>query len=76
MRPEKKKEVVTSEQLIAAGVHADWAPVLIKMNIHSIEDLKKANPNKLFNDLGGMRKKLKLEIKMPTLDEVKVWCAE
>ena len=76
MRPEKKKEVFTPEQLIEAGVHADWAPVLIKMNINSVEDLKNANPNKMFNDLGGMRKKLKLEIAMPTLDDVKRWCGQ
>lgn len=74
MKPEKKKEVITPEQLVNAGVAADWAPVLIKMNINSIEDLKNANPNKLFNDLGGMRKKLKLEIAMPALDDVKKWC--
>ena len=72
MKPEKK--VITPEQLVSAGVAADWAPVLIKMNINSIEDLKNANPNKLFNDLGGMRKKLKLEIAMPALDDVKKWC--
>ena len=74
MKPEKKKEIITPEQLVNAGVAADWAPVLIKMNINSIEDLKNANPNKLFNDLGGMRKKLKLEIAMPALDDVKKWC--
>lgn len=76
MRPEKKKEIITPEQLVEAGVAADWAPVLIKMNIHSLEDLKNANPNKLFNDLGGMRKKLKLEIAMPVLDDVKRWCGQ
>lgn len=74
MKPEKKKEVITPEQLVDPGVAADWAPVLIKMNINSIEDLKNANPNKLFNDLGGMRKKLKLEIAMPNLEDVKKWC--
>ncbi len=76
MRPEKKKEIITPEQLVEAGVHADWAPVLIKMNIHSLEDLKSTNPNKLFNDLGGMRKKLKLEISMPSTDDVKRWCGQ
>jgi lysyl-tRNA synthetase class 2 len=32
-----------------------------------------ANPNKLFNDVCGMRKKLKLEVANPTIDEVKGW---
>jgi lysyl-tRNA synthetase class 2 len=35
--------------------------------------LKSANPNKIFNDLGGMRKKLKIDEKMPLLDDVKSW---
>ncbi|PKP02498.1 MAG: lysine--tRNA ligase [Bacteroidetes bacterium HGW-Bacteroidetes-6] len=76
MRPEKKKEAITPEQLVEAGVHSDWAPVVIKMGFTSVDDLKNANPNKLFNDLGGMRKKLKLDITMPTLDDVKNWCGK
>jgi lysyl-tRNA synthetase class 2 len=35
-----------------------------------VEELKAGNPNKVFNDLGGMRKKLKLDITMPTKEEV------
>jgi lysyl-tRNA synthetase, class II len=38
-----------------------------------VSQLKEANANKIFNDLGGMRKKLKIEEKMPTLEEVKGW---
>ncbi len=76
MRPEKKKEAITPELLVEAGVHTDWAPVVLKMGINSIDDLKNANPNKLFNDLGGMRKKLKLDIPMPTLEDVKGWCSK
>jgi lysyl-tRNA synthetase class 2 len=44
------------------------------MNIATIEALKAANPNKIFNDLGGMRKKLKIEEKMPSREEIEVWC--
>ena len=39
----------------------------------SIEDFKKANPNKVFNDMGGLRKKLKVEEALPTLDTLKGW---
>ena len=36
----------------------------------------KASPNKLHNDLSGMRKKMKLkEVKNPTLEEVQEWIA-
>jgi lysyl-tRNA synthetase class 2 len=38
-----------------------------------LKDFKEANPNKLFNDLNGLRKKLKLEVKALTADEVKNW---
>lgn len=75
MRPEKKAKVTTDEDFIAAGVSAEWVQVIRGMNIHTIEDLKAANPNKVFNDLGGMRKKLKLDLMMPSKDEVMAWFA-
>lgn len=75
MRPEKKAKVTTDEDFVAAGVPAEWVQVIRKMGINTIEELKAANPNKVFNDLGGMRKKLKLEITMPSKDEVMAWFA-
>ena len=56
-----------------AGVPAEWVQVLNKMNINTVEELKSANPNKVFNDMGGMRKKLKLEIAIPSKEEVMKW---
>ena len=73
MRPEKKAKISTAEDFIALGVPAEWVPVLSKMGLHTIEDLKAANPNKVFNDLGGMRKKMKLEISMPEKEKVLEW---
>lgn len=73
MRPEKKQEMAREADYIAANVPAVWIPALQKMNILTIEQLKAASPNKIFNDLGGMRKKLKIDEKMPGLDEVKTW---
>ncbi len=73
MRPEKKQEMAKEADYIAANVPAVWIPALQKMNILTIEQLKAANPNKIFNDLGGMRKKLKIDEKMPGLDDVKTW---
>ncbi len=75
MRPEKKAKVTTDEDFVAAGVPADWVQVIRKMGINTIEELKAANPNKVFNDLGGMRKKLKLELTMPSKDDVMTWFA-
>lgn len=75
MRPEKKAKVVTVEDFVNIGVPAEWVPVLNKMGFNTIEELKAGNPNKVFNDLGGMRKKLKLDIAMPAKDEVMAWFA-
>lgn len=73
MRPEKKAKVTTDEDFVNAGIPAEWVQVIRKMNINTIEELKSANPNKVFNDLGGMRKKLKLELTMPSKEEVTAW---
>jgi lysyl-tRNA synthetase class 2 len=73
MRPEKKAKVTTDEDFVNAGVTAEWVQVIRKMGINSIDELKAANPNKVFNDLGGMRKKLKLDLVMPSKEEVIAW---
>lgn len=76
MRPEKKQEVSTDADFAAAGVPAEWVPALQKLNIQTVDQLKAANPNKLFNDLGGVRKKLKMDVKMPAIDDVKGWTGQ
>jgi lysyl-tRNA synthetase class 2 len=73
MRPEKKAKVATAEDFIKIGVPADWVQVLNKMGFNTVEELRAANPNKVFNDLGGMRKKLKLDIIMPAKELVLAW---
>jgi len=73
MRPEKKAKVTTDEDFVNAGIPSDWVQVIRKMGINTIDELKAANPNKVFNDLGGMRKKLKLELTMPSKEEVTAW---
>ena len=50
------------DDLSQHGVDENWIPVLAKAGIKNFEQLKAANPNKLFNDLGGLRKKMKLDI--------------
>jgi len=73
MRPEKKAKVASAEDFINIGVPAEWVQVLNKMGFNTVEELKAANPNKVFNDLGGMRKKLKLDITMPSKEVVMAW---
>lgn len=73
MRPEKINKVASNEDYEKEGVPLVWVPVLQKMGLTTIESLKAANPNKVFNDLGGMRKKMKLEVSMPSKEEVENW---
>lgn len=73
MRPEKKAKTSTAADFVACGVPVEWVPVINKMGFHTVADLKAANPNKLFNDLGGMRKKMKLEIPMLQKEQVLEW---
>ncbi len=73
MRPEKVNKISSVEDFIAIGVPEPWVVVLQKMGFNTVEELKASNANKVFNDMGGMRKKLKLEIAIPTKEEVGKW---
>lgn len=73
MRPEKVAKVASVSDYTEQGIPEAWVPVLQKMGFTTIELLKEANPNKVFNDLGGMRKKMKLEVSMPSKEEVLTW---
>ncbi len=75
MRPELAGTSIVQEELKLDGVPSPWDEVLMKMGVSSNQQLKTMNPNKLFNDLGGMRKKLKIEAGLPSLDDVKSWTA-
>ena len=75
-RPEKKQEVSKDEDFIALGMDAAWIPALKKLNIFTVDQLKQANPNKLLNDLGGMRKKLKLDVPAATLEVIQGWIGQ
>ncbi len=75
MRPEKKVEMATVADYEEKGIPAVWVPALQKMGFITLESLKDANANKIFNDLGGMRKKLKIDEKMPAKEEVEKWVA-
>ncbi|MFZ7117351.1 MAG: lysine--tRNA ligase, partial [Bacteroidota bacterium] len=74
--PQMKPETIETNAATDTGlshIPAPWNDVISRMGITSKQQLKEANPNKLFNDMGGMRKKLKLDISMVTLEEVKSW---
>ncbi|MEZ0483395.1 lysine--tRNA ligase [Fibrella aquatica] len=74
MRPEKKEELSTEADFVAAGVPEAWIPALQKLGYLTIAQLHAASPNKLFNDLGGVRKKLKMtDVPMPSIADVHGW---
>ncbi|MBS0000900.1 MAG: lysine--tRNA ligase [Cyclobacteriaceae bacterium] len=74
MKPEKKQAVATEQEFIDQGIRQELIPLLQQTGIETIEQLKSANPNKLFNDVCATRKKMKLnDVKNPTLEEVKTW---
>ncbi|MBL7857916.1 MAG: lysine--tRNA ligase [Cyclobacteriaceae bacterium] len=73
MKPEKQAEGVDEQGFEAAGVRAEFIPILQKLGLTSVAKMKELKASKLFNDLCGMRKKMKLEIANPTLEEVEGW---
>lgn len=73
MRPEKLAKVSSDDDFVAQGIPAEWIPVLHKMGFTTVDLLKDANPNKVFNDLGGFRKKLKLDVAMPSKEDFLTW---
>ncbi len=77
MKPEKVVQAASNEDYIAIGVREELIPVLQKLGYFTIEEIRKANPNKLFNDVCGTRKKMKLEdVKNPSKEEVEQWLSE
>jgi lysyl-tRNA synthetase class 2 len=74
MKPEKPMVGATEKDFEALGIRSELIPIILKLGIQSIAQLKEVKPSKLFNDLGGMRKKLKLEnVQNPTLQEIEGW---
>ncbi|WP_304471564.1 DUF4332 domain-containing protein, partial [uncultured Muribaculum sp.] len=57
------------------GVPAEWVAPLQKAGIMTVSQLAGANPGKIFQDLCGINKKFKLELKNPTQDDIKSWIA-
>ncbi|OQB63552.1 MAG: Lysine--tRNA ligase [Bacteroidetes bacterium ADurb.Bin141] len=77
--PQMKPETIDSQSAADSGlthIPSPWNDVLARLGITTRVQLKEVNPNKLFNDMGGMRKKLKLDVSMVSLDEVKKWISE
>jgi lysyl-tRNA synthetase class 2 len=73
MRPEKRLRVDEDEAFVTIGVPVEWIPLIRKAGYNTVESMKKADPNKLANDLNGLRKKNKLDIPALTRDIIAAW---
>jgi lysyl-tRNA synthetase class 2 len=74
MRPEKPASVFSEKDADRLGIRHELVPVIQRLGIQSAEQLKAMKASKLFNDICGMRKKMKLEhVSNPTLEEVESW---
>src|SRR5690606_5013781 len=70
MRPEKKVSMATDEDFVALGIHPGLIPAISDLKSQNIDQHKKQNANKLFKDVCGKRKKMKLDIPNSTKQEM------
>jgi len=73
MRPEAKAKVSTDADFMKLGIPEGWIPAIRKAGFNTVDAFKGADSNKLMNDLGGFRKKLKLEVPGLKKEELDAW---
>jgi lysyl-tRNA synthetase class 2 len=74
MKPEVASAIAEELDYAALGIREDLIPVFQKIGITTHAQLMEAKASKLFNDVCGMRKKMKLEnVQNPTMAEVEGW---
>jgi lysyl-tRNA synthetase class 2 len=75
MRPEVIEASVqdNSNPFEGLDIPEHWATVLQKLNINNADQLKAANLNKLFNDMNGLRKKMKLDVAALKMEDLQAW---
>ena len=74
MRPEKKASATAaSEQFVEAGIPEPWAALLEQAGYADMDALKEAKPSKVFNQICGLRKKLKINDSPPKPEDVEKW---
>ncbi len=73
MKPEVQQAISSDDDFANKGIPSEWIEMLKKAGVGTMENLKSANVNKLFNDLNGLRKKNKLQIPALKIEELKSW---
>lgn len=73
MKPEKAVKKNGPEKFIELGIPAEWADVIMKSGIQTVDALKGLNPNKFHQDICGYNKKNKLGLTNPSKEDVAAW---
>ena len=73
MRTEKRTLKDDDDKFISMGIPSEWVPIIQKAGYLMVDQLKNINPNKLHQELCGLNKKFKLELKNPSQEDVKKW---
>ena len=73
MRPEKVAKRDGADKYVAIGVPEEWVEVIQKAGYLTVESMKDANPGKLMQEICGLNKKYKLELKNPSNDDIATW---
>jgi lysyl-tRNA synthetase class 2 len=74
MKAEKHAEANQDLEFREIGIREDVLPILQKLGILTVAQLREIKATKLLNDIGGMRKKMKLDtVAAVTLPEIEAW---
>ena len=75
MRPEKKAPRDAAAAYVAAGIPADYVPILQKIGYNTVAELKDVSPQKIQQQFIELGKKYKgiIEIPRPSADEIANW---
>lgn len=74
MRPEKNRRKDSADKFIALGVPEEWIAPLAKAGVYTVAELaSQASHGKLQQELCGINKKFKLDLKAPSPEDVKLW---
>jgi lysyl-tRNA synthetase, class II len=75
MRPEKPVAVISAKDFLEMGVPQIWAEQIMMAGFSSPDELRSAKPAQIQQKLSIFRKKNKLDLPLPQVDEIANWIA-
>lgn len=76
MRPEKVTKKDPASKYAALGIDEQLVPVIHKAGYLTVEDLKESKAQKIRQDLGEVNKKYKLELSLPSVEDIEGWISK